>query len=171
LTLFLQKKLNGFPFPTSPSVILALARRSLRGKSAPTDAGYSVRVRSGGQSRSTNWAAKPPKIENIFWSIEMKRKTTVLIITLITAFLILSVTALAAVGDKPETHDTGWLLRHGKVSAIDESECLSCHTDRLDCIRCHEDTKPRDHTSAYVNRGHTQKAMWSRNTCAACPSL
>jgi hypothetical protein len=98
----------------------------------------------------------------------MKRKTTVLIITLITAFLILSITALAAMGDKPETHDTGWLLRHGKVSAIDESECLSCHTDRLDCIRCHEDTKPRDHTSAYVNRGHAQKAMWSRNTCAAC---
>jgi hypothetical protein len=81
---------------------------------------------------------------------------------------VLSLTAIAASGDKPETHDGGWLKRHGIASAIDESECLSCHTDRIDCIRCHEDSKPRDHTSGYVNKGHAQKALWSRNSCVAC---
>jgi hypothetical protein len=95
------------------------------------------------------------------------RKKTILIITLL-LLILLSMTALAAMGEKPETHDGSWINRHGKVSATDESECMNCHTDRLDCIRCHEDTKPRDHTSGYVNKSHGMKARWSRNSCAAC---
>jgi hypothetical protein len=96
-----------------------------------------------------------------------RSRTRFITLTMLSLLLVISATAAS---DKPETHDAGWLKRHGKVSNIDDSECMGCHVDRLDCIRCHEDTKPRDHTSAYVNRAHAQKAMWSRNTCAACHS-
>jgi hypothetical protein len=95
-------------------------------------------------------------------------KKRVIIILNVLLLGLLSISAIAAMGDKPETHDGYWVTRHGKVSAIDESECAACHTDRLDCVRCHEDTKPRDHTSGYVNKGHGMKARWSRNSCTAC---
>jgi hypothetical protein len=79
------------------------------------------------------------------------RKTVTIFITLAVLSLLLVISAQAAsnkpASDKPETHDAGWLKRHGKVSGIDDSECMGCHVDRLDCIRCHEDSKPRDHTS------------------------
>ncbi|MDR2400446.1 MAG: hypothetical protein LBD73_02195 [Deferribacteraceae bacterium] len=76
--------------------------------------------------------------------------------------------ASAVESSKPETHDGGWIDRHGKVSRADESECLSCHTDRISCIECHQDTKPRDHTSAYVYKGHGLKSQWSRESCVSC---
>jgi hypothetical protein len=92
-------------------------------------------------------------------------KKLIALIIFAAAFVI---TAHAVESDKPSTHDATWLNRHGKVSRADEGDCLSCHTDRIACIDCHEDTKPRDHTSAYVYKGHALKAKWSRETCAPC---
>jgi hypothetical protein len=82
--------------------------------------------------------------------------------------LLLAAVAFAAESSKPSTHDASWTKRHGTASRADDTECQSCHIDRIDCIACHEDTKPRDHTSAYVNKGHAQKARWSRQSCAPC---
>jgi hypothetical protein len=94
-------------------------------------------------------------------------KRTTIFISILTLIFVGGL-ALAVESSKPNTHDSSWERRHGKVSAGDDSECLSCHIDRLDCITCHQDQKPRDHTSAYVYKGHALKAKWSRQSCTTC---
>ena len=96
----------------------------------------------------------------------MKAKIITLIMTL--SLLFISALAFAVDSNKPSTHDTTWLSRHGKASKVNLNECLECHTDQVSCIRCHEEVAPRNHTSSWTRRGHGLEARWDRRTCQTC---
>jgi hypothetical protein len=92
------------------------------------------------------------------------RKT---IVALLFTFFIV-ITAAAVDSNKPSTHDTTWMERHGKASEVNIKECMECHTDRVSCIKCHEEVKPRNHTPGWTKKGHGLEARWDRETCSTC---
>jgi hypothetical protein len=89
---------------------------------------------------------------------------------LIGLFILFSVAtvAFAVESDKPSSHDTSWIKRHGNASKLNEQECLDCHTDRVSCIKCHNEVAPRNHTAGWIKKGHGLEARWDRNSCQAC---
>lgn len=90
---------------------------------------------------------------------------------LLIIFIILcaaGLTAFALESSKPETHNDAWGVLHGKKARVSESECITCHTDRLECITCHEDTKPRSHNATWTMKSHGQESRWNRNACKTC---
>lgn len=93
----------------------------------------------------------------------MKR---ILFVTLL--IMATSLMAYAVNSDKPSTHDTTWIERHGNASKIDKEECLQCHVEEVSCIKCHQDTPPRDHTPGWVKKGHGLEARWDSESCSSC---
>jgi hypothetical protein len=89
-------------------------------------------------------------------------------IVLIIVFLLTGFAAYSVQSSKPESHNSSWIKTHGQSSKVNEEECLSCHTNRDYCIRCHQDTQPRNHTPAWVKRGHGLEARWNRDNCITC---
>jgi hypothetical protein len=73
---------------------------------------------------------------------------------------------------EPGSHDSGWMLRHGKAATYDVFErhgtdCRTCH--RADaCVSCHQNRKPRSHTALWRIRTHGVAAEFDRDACATC---
>lgn len=80
----------------------------------------------------------------------------------------MSISVYAYDNAKPDTHNTAWLELHGKQAAVDDSLCISCHTDRLACIACHEDVRPRSHNNSWVKKGHGLQSRWDPTGCKTC---
>lgn len=93
----------------------------------------------------------------------MKR---IILITLIT--LATSLVAYAVNSEKPETHDTSWIERHGPASKVNKQECMDCHVEQTSCIKCHQDTPPRNHTAGWAKKGHGLEARWDSESCSSC---
>ena len=89
---------------------------------------------------------------------------------LLTAFIILCAgfVAFAVESSKPDTHTNAWGVLHGKQARVNDKECLTCHTDRLECIMCHEDTKPRSHNATWTTKTHGMESRWNSNACKTC---
>lgn len=82
--------------------------------------------------------------------------------------VLMASTAFAVTSEKPSTHDTSWMKRHGKASMLNMSDCTSCHVEKVSCVKCHQEVPPRSHTSGWKKKGHGLEARWDRATCAAC---
>ena len=90
-------------------------------------------------------------------------------VTLILGMLVLfACVSLAVDSNKPSSHDTSWLKRHGQASKTNPEQCTACHTNKTDCIRCHEEVTPRNHTPSWIKRGHGLEARWNRDSCTTC---
>ncbi len=93
----------------------------------------------------------------------MKKSLLILFIILCAGF-----TAFAIESSKPDTHTNAWSVMHGKQARVNDKECLTCHTDRLECIQCHEDVKPRSHNATWTMKTHGMESRWNSNSCRTC---
>ncbi len=85
------------------------------------------------------------------------------------AAFMLAVTFVYAVDStKPTYHTSDWEIKHGQAAKANDTECFTCHEERVECISCHEDTPPRNHTSSFVNRTHGIQARWNKTYCQTC---
>ena len=85
------------------------------------------------------------------------------------AAFMLAVTFVYAVDStKPTYHTSDWEIKHGQAAKANDTECFTCHEERVECISCHEDTPHRNHTSSFVNRTHGIQARWNKTYCQTC---
>ncbi|WP_081646832.1 hypothetical protein [Limisalsivibrio acetivorans] len=87
---------------------------------------------------------------------------------ILSAILLTALVAFAVESNKPSTHDTSWIKRHGQASKVNGEECKMCHVDQVSCIKCHQETPPRNHTPSWTKKGHGLEAKWDRESCATC---
>lgn len=99
----------------------------------------------------------------------MKTKVSVVSVVCITMILLgISLASFAVESNKPPSHDTSWLRRHGPASKARMTDCLECHKDKVSCIQCHQEVVPRNHTATWIKKGHGLEARWDRSSCLAC---
>lgn len=72
----------------------------------------------------------------------------------------------------PPGHEFLWLERHGDLvrsepDAVERLRCSTCHGESS-CQDCHLNQPPRDHTSFWRRRGHSQMAAFERDRCSTC---
>lgn len=61
------------------------------------------------------------------------------------AAFMLAVTFVYAVDStKPTYHTSDWEIKHGQAAKANDTECFTCHEERVECISCHD--------SGHINR-------------------
>jgi len=61
--------------------------------------------------------------------------------------------AFAVTSEKPASHDTSWIKRHGNASKLNIDECTACHVEKVSCTKCHQEVAPRTHTPGLDQEG------------------
>ena len=90
-----------------------------------------------------------------------------LLIIILPIFLVVGI-SYGVDSTKPNTHNSNWIVQHGKSAQNNLSDCLMCHDERSEFISCHEDMAPRNHTTTFVNRTHGMEVRWKRSNCQVC---